>query len=208
MPEMDGFEATAHIRKIEGQSRHTVIIAMTANALKGDKERCLAAGMDDYLPKPIRQADLATAIARWSSSTEAIAHVLQKVNNTEALVDETVLQDLLVLAGEDEPHMIEQLLRMFLQETPGRIKNISRAVEGNDPRTVHQTAHLLKGTSKQLGLIGMAKLCQRLEDRGESHDLHHIETVVMELEQRFCETKEFLESKYSLQEVANENPYC
>ena len=65
MPEMDGFEATALIRKMEGQSAHTPIVAMTANAMQGDRERCLAAGMDDYVAKPIRPKDLQTVLDTW-----------------------------------------------------------------------------------------------------------------------------------------------
>jgi CheY-like chemotaxis protein len=71
MPEMDGFEATARIREMDGAGNHRAIIAMTANALMGDKEKCLEAGMDDYIPKPIRQLDLIAAIARASRSRTA-----------------------------------------------------------------------------------------------------------------------------------------
>jgi signal transduction histidine kinase/DNA-binding response OmpR family regulator len=72
MPEMDGFEATDLIRKMDGNTRHTAIVAMTANALQGDREKCLAAGMDDYIAKPIKQADLGSAIDRWSPRLQVV----------------------------------------------------------------------------------------------------------------------------------------
>ena len=65
MPEVDGFEATALTRKMEGESAHTPIVAMTANAMQGDRERCLAAGMDDYVAKPVRPKELQTVLETW-----------------------------------------------------------------------------------------------------------------------------------------------
>ncbi len=201
MPEMDGFEATTKIRTVDGSRRHTTIVAMTANALQGDKEKYLEAGMDDYISKPIQQTDLAAAIDRCASQSQAIENDSPTVNASHALVDQAVLDELGELANEDDPNIVEQLLGMFTHETPGRIEHIRRGASNQDARDVSQMVHLLKGTCTQLGLAGMVKLCQTLENRANANDMHDIEIVIAELGQIFHDTKEVLQSKYSLREV-------
>jgi HPt (histidine-containing phosphotransfer) domain-containing protein len=201
MPEMDGFEATCQIRTMDGSARHTQIVAMTANALQGDKEKCLAAGMDDYIAKPIRQTELVGAIDRWSSRKQVSQQNSAKATKNVQLLDESALQELRGLANEDESDFVEQLLRIFVLETPGRIEGIRRAASMSDSRRVHETAHLLKGTCKQLGLIAMAGICQKLEDQGRSDDLQCCVEWISNLEHIFHETKELLHVKYSLLEA-------
>ena len=201
MPEMDGFEATCLIRKMEGSVRHTAIVAMTANALQGDKEKCLAAGMDDYIAKPIRQTDLAGAIDRWSSQIQAMEKKSTQAAEPGELVNESALEELAGLASEDEPDIVEHLLRMFMLETPGRIAGIRRAAAMGDSRGAYETAHLLKGTCKQLGLIAMAGICQKLEDQGIADDLQGSEERIANLEHTFRETKELLQTRYTLLEA-------
>ena len=201
MPEMDGFEATAQIRRMDGPSRRTAIVAMTANALQGDREKCLAGGMDDYIAKPISQADLTGAIDRCSSRMQGVEQKLLKATETAELLDESALQELRELAGEEESDFVEGLLGMLVLETPGRIEGIRRAASLSDSHGVHETAHLLKGTCKQLGLIAMAGICQKLEDLGRSGDLQGCVEWIANLEHNFRETKALLQSKYSSLEV-------
>ena len=201
MPEMDGFEATGEIRRIEGSGRHTAIVAMTANVLQGDKEKCLAAGMDDYVAKPIMQTELGGAIDRWCSRAQIVERKPTAAAGPLKLLDESALQELRGLESEEEPDLVEHLLRMVILETPGRIEEIRRAAGTGDARGVHETAHRLKGACKQLGLIAMAESCQKLEDQGRTGALQGSEEWITKLEHRFSRTRELILTKYSLLEV-------
>ncbi len=186
---------------MDGSDRHTTIIAMTANALQGDKDKCIAAGMDDYISKPIKQSDIAAALDRWSFIAGGHKHQPQASGNGIGLMDESVLEGLHTLEDEDNPDIVGQLVRMFVEETPLKIQQLRSAVDVDDADTVRETAHQLKGMCKQFGFTEMVTVCQILEDRGESHDLLNTEVVIAELEQRFRSTNDFLESKYSIQGV-------
>src|SRR5262249_37693192 len=104
MPEMDGYEATAAVRGRGGTSRHTPIIAMTANALKGDRERCLSAGMDDYIPKPVRAQELATVLARWIPVADT---QIETGQSGDAVVNRDVLADLRRLQPEGTGDIVQ-----------------------------------------------------------------------------------------------------
>jgi CheY-like chemotaxis protein len=164
MPEMDGYEATAQIRRLEGTSRHTTIIAMTANALQGDREKCLAAGMDGYIAKPIRQNDLVSALKEHPSEVTGARMSAREGKASSDLLDESILTDLRELAGPEDPDLVEQLLGMFIADTPRSIEQMTAGAVSGDWEVVRKAAHKLKGTCKQLGIIGMVDLCQRLED--------------------------------------------
>ena len=198
MPEMDGYEATARIRSVEGTTRHTTIIAMTANALQGDREKCLAAGMDGYIAKPVRLNDLVTALSRHPSGAGGAGIRAAEGRARRVLLDESVLTGLHELAGPDEPDLVEQLLRIFVLETPQRMDRLRSEAGSGNWRAVRETAHQLKGTCRQLGMIGMVDLCQRLEDCETADERSWIEDALSELEQVFCKTKEILGRKYIL----------
>jgi PAS domain S-box-containing protein len=196
MPEMDGYEATAQIRRIEGTSRHTTIIAMTANALQGDREKCLAAGMDGYIAKPIRQNDLVSALKRNPSAVEETGAGAGKTRGE--LLDESILTDLRELSGPDDPDVVEQLLTMFIVDTPRSIEQMIAGSALGDWEVVREAAHKLKGTCKQLGIIGMVDLCQRLEECEKTAERGWVEHALTELALVFRQTKELLGTKYKL----------
>ena len=151
MPEMDGYQAAAEIRKLEGGTRHTPVVAMTADALEGAREKCLAAGMDDYISKPVRFEALVKMIRKW-----------------DRVLDEEYLASLLETAGEDSGVFFGQLVEVYLRDGAERLAAIRRAITGADAPGLAAAAHALKGASANLGVRRMETLCRRLEVLGRS----------------------------------------
>ncbi len=196
MPVMDGFEATRLIRKAEGDVRQRVIIAMTANALQGEKERCLAAGMDDYISKPVMLDDLETIVKRWhprkliSSSKEGY-HAVAAIT-----VDFERLEHLKELSRKRDPELFTRLLRSFLTDAPTRIGTLKQALEMADPEALFTTAHSLIGISGNVGALAMTALSQQLQTMGRSHSTEGAVELIAKLEQAFEHVKAELESHY------------
>jgi two-component system sensor histidine kinase/response regulator len=163
MPEMDGYEATAALRAAEaGLQTHVKVVAMTANAMKGDRERCLAAGMDDYLSKPLRPEELDAVLERWVGAKPAPAapQPATAVNKaTVALVDEVRLR----VFRDDYPEIVGQLVELFVDSTPPLLGELREGAEAGDARAVRHAAHKLKGSCQNIGASGMAEQAARIE---------------------------------------------
>ena len=188
MPEVDGFQATRRIREGEG-ARHVPIIAMTALSMPGDRERCLAAGMDDYLSKPIRRVALDAAIHRWLPADEPRLNA-QSNGNCDGLDADSApqpAQDVLDQATIVQlrealtPEMREQLLDTFDCQQEKCISDLGEAVQHGDREEVRRLAHLLKGSSASLGATSLRLCCERLEHVGRRQDPDVDETQVAEL---------------------------
>jgi PAS domain S-box-containing protein len=174
MPEMDGFEATAEIRRREGTTRHTPIIAMTAGAIDGARQDCLDAGMDDYVSKPVKPHDVEVALQRWLGGGSAAAHQPPLLDDaapaTGAVVDPNRL---LVLRnmGSGDGSLLVRLVEAFLAEAPASMALLHDAVDHADSPGLHKGAHRLRGSAANLGATGMAALCGDLEALGGAEDL-------------------------------------
>src|SRR5262249_43179118 len=159
MPEMDGFAASREIRRREGGARHTPIIAMTAAAMQGDRDRCLAAGMDDYIPKPVRSTALADTLGRWLATRPGTtaaggtgAQGASRSNQSAAGDDDTLLdpEALRTLAGDD-PELPALLVAQFEQDAPQRIAALRAALDAGDADATRRAAHLFKGEASTIG---------------------------------------------------------
>jgi CheY-like chemotaxis protein/HPt (histidine-containing phosphotransfer) domain-containing protein len=154
MPDMDGFEATRTIRQREGTARHTPIIAMTAGAMKGDEEKCLAAGMDAYLSKPVKPETLAATVGRW-------------IHPAGAVLDPVMIAGLRDL-GEPE---FARLVALFLRDGATRTWALRRSGVAGDAPAMANIAHSLRGSSGVFGAAGMAAQCAVLEEMASAGDL-------------------------------------
>jgi CheY-like chemotaxis protein len=171
---MDGIAATRVIRGLDGDRARVPIIAMTANAMTGDREACLAAGMDDYIAKPIDRQRLAEVLGRWAERIVAArperglcspAMPPPVVERAAAaplppLLDEEARADLADTLGED---VLASLMRTFQQSLPTRMREIEQALADGDVQAAIKAAHSLRGAASNLGLSRMAHLLDRLE---------------------------------------------
>jgi CheY-like chemotaxis protein len=183
MPEMDGFAATAAIRACEAMhpgGRRLPIVALTAFAMKGDRERCLAAGMDDYLTKPIRRDQLEAVLARYAPGARGPAEALDPA---QAEVAGAALDEATVLAyvGGDR-QLLGELLGIFLEDGPGQLQALRAAAAGADPAALMRAAHTLSGSLKVLGATAAIALVGRLEALGREGQLEGAAALLARLE--------------------------
>jgi len=170
MPEMDGLEATRAIRERERTLGGRVpIIAMTAHAMEGDRERCLAAGMDGYISKPVEADDLVRTVERAAGAFDASRAAAR--------------------LGGDE-NLLRELLELFLADAPRMVSEVRDAIDAKDAEALRRAAHALKGSVANFGAGGAVDAARRLETMGAAGNLADARAALSELEQALDAFKE------------------
>jgi PAS domain S-box-containing protein len=186
MPEMDGLEATRRLRVRFG-GEGPKVIAMTANAMPGDREKCLAAGMDGYVSKPIELADVRNAL------TTVVGVPRQQVFTLDAsIIDRRRIDQLLELQDDANPTLVAEIVELFFNDSPKHLANIASAIERDNPAELVSVAHRFLSSIENLGAVRMRGLCMELETLGRSGTTAGAEATLVRLRNEFDTARDHL----------------
>jgi CheY-like chemotaxis protein/HPt (histidine-containing phosphotransfer) domain-containing protein len=192
MPRLDGFSATAEIRRREKSQgrKHVPIIALTANVMKGCREKCLAAGMDDYLAKPFRKEQLVEILARYlaigrTEDSPAPAATEGASDNAGPPLDPEPLQALKSMERPDGPRLLSKIVGLYLRNTPDLLQEMEHASSWGDLDTVGHAARRLRSSSISVGALRLAAVCRELEQQLQAHQLDKAAQLVIRANQEY-----------------------
>ncbi|WP_299409217.1 response regulator [Acaryochloris sp. IP29b_bin.148] len=219
MPEMDGLTATTEICKRWPPEERPYIIAMTANAMQGDRDKCLDAGMDGYITKPVRMNELRDVLSRCQPIVESnrekpmpatnqpgpvkediFSHVITTASAEDAemeptIIDPTVLDNFRQLAGENATLLIADLLSTYLEDAPGLVDNIQQAVDKANPKALSEAAHALKSASANLGAKQLSTLCAEAETLGRVGSMEGAQETTAQISQAYQTIRTLFEAE-------------
>jgi CheY-like chemotaxis protein/HPt (histidine-containing phosphotransfer) domain-containing protein len=190
MPDMDGYATTAEIRRQEGPAARIPIVAMTAHAMEGDRERCLAAGMDDYLSKPLELPAVHAALERWTpkpaEEPTRSAPDPARLPLSSLVVDADRVSRLrATLTTGGNASLFARVLRGFIADTSERVEALRRSVELGEAEAAQQVAHALRGSCANIGVTRMANVAEALERLATTGRLDGAQALVQQLVDEF-----------------------
>ncbi len=221
MPVLDGWAATTAWRRRESAvgGRRTPIIAVTANIIKGVREQCLAAGMDDYLSKPFERTQLVAILDRWlpvasdpaftppapppeslipdSVAGDPVAALSaampsSPLMSTDSPLDERALAQIRDLQQPGQPSLLGRIVGLYLDNSPALLQRLRDAVAAGDGEALRQAAHGFKSSSANLGATQLAALCKELEQRGRDRRLEDVAALLRDVERHYARAREAL----------------
>jgi len=220
MPVLDGYQATGKIRRLEEQKQkgyRTPIIALTANALEGDRDKCIAAGMDDYISKPFKQDEIIKIIENWSNRNVArfeeeryspavkidrrgpgrSAEEKEKkdVEAGSSSIDRSVLKALQNLQIEGNPDILAEVIKAYLRSSDLLVEELQETLADNDQPKLQNLAHSLKSGSANVGAIKLSEICKELEMNCKNNILHNTAELISAIEREYGRAKDMLEKE-------------
>jgi len=208
MPEMDGLEATRVIRERQNEKSRfpnykgpITIIAMTASAMPGDRDKCLAAGMDDYLAKPIRPEDMRSVVERWASAAKSEPPTTSQTETATAMSDSNsesnqppVEMDRLLDFSDGSLENLRELVTLYLKQTDEQLEQLAAAAAAGSAAEVRRLAHSCAGASSTCGMVRIVPLLRELERQGEEKKLVNAVELSRQAREEYERIRKFLDA--------------
>jgi CheY-like chemotaxis protein len=195
---MDGYAATAEIRRQQntGQLTHFPIIALTANAIEGDREKCLIAGMDDYLAKPFKAQSLLRVIKSWLKTSAPISTEATETSLTaespvtaESILDVAALQTISALDSNGSNDLLKRIISLYVDNAGSLLQALERGWSSGDLDAIRAASHTLKSSSGQVGAHGLAELCREVENESRNQRYDISGQPLARIQQEFINTR-------------------
>jgi PAS domain S-box-containing protein len=196
MPILDGYQTTRKLREREGKNSHTIIVAMTANAMKEDKEKCLQAGMDDYISKPVSFEVLETVLNSWLPHQEVqeITPLGEVFPISSSQINCPIDLDRLEELTRGDREFQEEILASFLEDAPTYLQEIKADLAAKNYQNAGKTAHRLKGAASTVGVKEMPEIAKQLELAAFDDNIEILPDLLAQLESRFVQVERFIKN--------------
>ena len=185
MPEMDGYETTQHVRQLKSDVSQIPIIAMTANVLEGDREKCIEAGMNDYAKKPLKLDTLISVLARWLSQStekeeehETVNTYMGNRNGVDTEEVDSIHRTVIMTLREDVGDAFNDMVEVYIEDMGILLRSLEKSVIENNASTLTHYAHTIKGSSANFGADRLAQIAKKLEDMGRKNKIEGAEELV------------------------------
>ncbi len=202
MPGLDGYETTRIFRgREEGKGTRTPVVALTAYAMAEDRDKCLAAGMDDYLSKPFKLEQLRQMLIKWVGNRNTLTEPtpvdvpdkgLENQNVSDVVVEPSVIEELRMLEKASGKKFFSKSLQKFFANSPKYIQAMELALEKGDFDSMSFNAHTFKGTSGFMGAIKLSSLCLKMEQKAKKRDSNGLENILEEIKNEYQKVRQYL----------------